>query len=77
VESLGFPRSLTGPVRRGDVASVEKHLATLKRRLPGAVPLYCASVEAQLPLARALGEAPPGALDSVANVVAARGRRLR
>jgi predicted short-subunit dehydrogenase-like oxidoreductase (DUF2520 family) len=58
VEALGFPEALTGPVRRGDAAGVEKHLATLRDKLPQAVDLYLASAEAQLPLARAIGDAP-------------------
>jgi predicted short-subunit dehydrogenase-like oxidoreductase (DUF2520 family) len=58
VEALGFPEALTGPVRRGDLAGVERHLAVLRAKLPSAVPLYLAAAEAQLPLARALGDAP-------------------
>jgi predicted short-subunit dehydrogenase-like oxidoreductase (DUF2520 family) len=61
VESLGFPEALTGPVRRGDVAGVERHLAALRAKLPGAVPLYVAAAEAQIPLARAIGDAPAAA----------------
>src|SRR5579859_7461354 len=58
VEALGFPDALTGPVRRGDATGVAKHLGTLRAKLPEAVPLYLASAAAQLPLARALGDAP-------------------
>ena len=61
VEALGFPDALTGPVRRGDAAGLAKHLATLRARVPGAIPLFLASARAQLPLARALGDAPPAA----------------
>jgi predicted short-subunit dehydrogenase-like oxidoreductase (DUF2520 family) len=66
VEGLGFPEALTGPVRRGDVAGVEKHLRTLREKLPEAVGLYLAAAEAQLPLARAIGDAGPESLDAVA-----------
>jgi len=69
VESLGFPDALTGPVRRGDAAGVEKHLATLKAKLPDAIPFYLASAEAQLPLARALGDVPAASLDAVAKAI--------
>lgn len=62
VEALGFPSALTGPVRRGDAAGLAKHLATLRVRLPSAVPLFLASARAQLPLARAIGDAPREAL---------------
>jgi predicted short-subunit dehydrogenase-like oxidoreductase (DUF2520 family) len=72
VERLGFPEALTGPVRRGEAAAVEKHLTTLQDKLPGAVPLYLAAAEAQLPLARALGEAPPASFDAVARVIRTR-----
>ncbi|HEY1694772.1 MAG TPA: DUF2520 domain-containing protein [Polyangiaceae bacterium] len=65
VETLGFPEALTGPVRRGDEKGVRKHLSVLAAKLPAAVPLYVAASRAQLPLARAIGEAPPGSLDAV------------
>jgi predicted short-subunit dehydrogenase-like oxidoreductase (DUF2520 family) len=65
VEALGFPDALTGPVRRGDPEALRKHAAILSTRLPEVLPLYRASVAAQLPLARALGECPPAALDAI------------
>jgi predicted short-subunit dehydrogenase-like oxidoreductase (DUF2520 family) len=70
VEHLGFPDALTGPVRRGDADGVAKHLSTLEAKVPKAIPLYVAAAEAQLPLARALGDAPPWELDEVAAVLA-------
>jgi len=69
VEALGFPEALTGPVRRGDASGVEKHLSTLRAKLPQAVALYLAAAEAQLPLARAIGDAPSASLDAVEAVV--------
>jgi predicted short-subunit dehydrogenase-like oxidoreductase (DUF2520 family) len=70
VEALGFPDALTGPVRRGDAGSLEKHLEVLRAKLPAALPLYLASAAAQLPLARALGDARPEALDDVLRAIA-------
>jgi predicted short-subunit dehydrogenase-like oxidoreductase (DUF2520 family) len=69
VSLLGFPDALTGPVRRGDVAGVEKHLATLQAKLPSAVPFYAAAARAQLPLARAIGDAAPASLDAVERAI--------
>jgi predicted short-subunit dehydrogenase-like oxidoreductase (DUF2520 family) len=71
VERLGFPEALTGPVRRGDAGGVEKHLATLKEKLPDAVELYLAAARAQLPLARAIGDAPDETFDAVGRVIEA------
>jgi predicted short-subunit dehydrogenase-like oxidoreductase (DUF2520 family) len=71
VERLGFPEALTGPVRRGDAPGVEKHLATLRAKLPEAVALYVAAARAQLPLARAIGDAAPDRLEAVRDVLEA------
>jgi predicted short-subunit dehydrogenase-like oxidoreductase (DUF2520 family) len=37
---MGLPAALTGPVERGDVSSVARHLQTLTERAPGVVELY-------------------------------------
>lgn len=65
VGKLGFPEALTGPVRRGDAAGIQKHLQLLRQRLPSAVPLFLAAARAQLPLARAITDAPPAAFDAI------------
>jgi predicted short-subunit dehydrogenase-like oxidoreductase (DUF2520 family) len=69
VERMGLPAALTGPVRRGDAASVKKHLETLKVKAPELIPLYVATADAQLPLARALGDAPAKSFDDVADAL--------
>ena len=69
VESLGFPEALTGPVRRGDAGGVEKHIATLRAKLPEALPLYLAAAQAQLPLARTIGDAPDESFDAVERAI--------
>jgi predicted short-subunit dehydrogenase-like oxidoreductase (DUF2520 family) len=69
VEALGFPDALTGPVRRGDAAGVEGHLAVLRAKLPRAMALYLASAEAQLPLARAIGDAPPERFEALGQLL--------
>ena len=69
VEKLGFPDALTGPVRRGDAAAIERQIALLGERLASALPLFVASAWAQLPLARTIGDAPPEAFDAMATVL--------
>jgi len=73
VEKLAFPDALTGPVRRGDAAGVERHFQTIEKLAPEVVPLYLAIVEAQIPLAREIGDAPDDAFDAIEDVV----RRLK
>ncbi len=65
VEKLGFPAALTGPVRRGDPSAVERGATTLASRTPDVLPLYRASILAQVPIARALGEVSKDSLDAI------------
>jgi predicted short-subunit dehydrogenase-like oxidoreductase (DUF2520 family) len=70
VERMGLPAALTGPVRRGDAAGIEKHLETLRRLAPHLVPLYVAASRTQLPLARELAEAPPASFKAIEALLA-------
>jgi predicted short-subunit dehydrogenase-like oxidoreductase (DUF2520 family) len=40
IESLGLPRCLTGPIARGDLGTIRKHLAALEVRAPALVSTY-------------------------------------
>jgi predicted short-subunit dehydrogenase-like oxidoreductase (DUF2520 family) len=55
-ESVGA--SVTGPVVRGDVATVQAHLEALSRRQPELVPVYAALTRASLPMAEERGVRP-------------------
>ena len=65
VEALGMPGALTGPVRRGDPAAVQKHRAVIASLAPSLTSLYEEVVRAQIPLARRLGDAPASAFDTM------------
>jgi predicted short-subunit dehydrogenase-like oxidoreductase (DUF2520 family) len=77
VEALGLPEALTGPIRRGDPNAIEKQIGILRERLPEALPLFLAAAWAQLPLARAIGDAPPEGFDSIARVLGSAARAPR
>ncbi len=70
ITEVGFPNALTGPIRRGDAKAVAKHLAAIESYVPEGAALYAASAAAQLPLARAIGEAPKGSLDAISAMLA-------
>jgi predicted short-subunit dehydrogenase-like oxidoreductase (DUF2520 family) len=72
VESLAFPEALTGPVRRGDAGAIARQIDLLNEKLPASVGLFIAAGEAQLPLARKIGDAPKEAFDEVAAVLRAK-----
>lgn len=65
VEALGFPAALTGPIRRGDAATIERQGQLLREKLPALLPFFIESGRAQLPMARAIGEADAAAFDAV------------
>lgn len=69
VERLGFPDALTGPVRRGDAGAIQRQIDLLRERLPDALGLYVASGLAQIPLAKAIGDAPKSQVEEVHDVL--------
>ncbi|HWR97542.1 MAG TPA: Rossmann-like and DUF2520 domain-containing protein [Candidatus Methanoperedens sp.] len=55
VEGLGIPAALTGPIARGDAATVAGHVAALRQRAPELLALYRLLARETVPLARAKG----------------------
>jgi len=62
---LGLPDALTGPVRRGDVATIEQHLRAIAAVDESIRDLYSVLIAAQLPLARVLADAPATDHDAI------------
>jgi predicted short-subunit dehydrogenase-like oxidoreductase (DUF2520 family) len=58
VASAGVPAALTGPVARGDAATVHAHLDALRRATPELVESYVAMARRALVVARAKGALP-------------------
>lgn len=55
LDVAGLPSALTGPIARGDTATVRRHLMTLADRHPELVPLYVSVGARTLAIARELG----------------------
>jgi predicted short-subunit dehydrogenase-like oxidoreductase (DUF2520 family) len=66
VAKLGIPNGLTGPVARGDVDLVKRHIASLD---PATCALYVALLKATLPIARAKGALAPAAESALNHVL--------
>lgn len=69
LERVGLPQGLTGPVARGDVEVVRRHLQALAGDEAEAA--YRALSLHALHLARGIGEAPPAALDEIEGILEA------
>ena len=61
-----------GTMPEPERSQLKRHLEMFEKRLPSAVPLFKASGLAQLPLARALGEAPSAGYDAIEAVLKAK-----
>ncbi|HEY0708649.1 MAG TPA: DUF2520 domain-containing protein [Polyangia bacterium] len=59
LEAVGLPGGLTGPVVRGDVTAVERHLEALARGMPGQLELYQRLGRETLRLAQTRPDGPP------------------
>jgi predicted short-subunit dehydrogenase-like oxidoreductase (DUF2520 family) len=59
IEKAGFPNCLTGPIARGDVATIRRHLAALEAAAPDMVPLYKQLGRFTIPIGQAKGSLAP------------------
>ena len=57
--ALGISRALTGPMTRGDVGTLARHLAALASHAPDVLPLYRAAAEREIRLAEERGAIGP------------------
>jgi predicted short-subunit dehydrogenase-like oxidoreductase (DUF2520 family) len=70
--ALGIRAALTGPMTRGDVGTLERHLDALARLAPDALPLYRAAAEREIALAESRGSLAPAAAESMRRLLAMR-----
>jgi predicted short-subunit dehydrogenase-like oxidoreductase (DUF2520 family) len=57
--ALGIRAALTGPMTRGDVGTLQRHLETLAASAPDVLPLYRAAAEREIALAEGRGAIAP------------------
>ncbi len=65
LETIGLPDALTGPIARGDVGTIERHLSALAQVAPDALPLYKELARTAIPIARAKGGLDEAAAERV------------
>jgi predicted short-subunit dehydrogenase-like oxidoreductase (DUF2520 family) len=56
IENVGIPQALTGPIARGDIETVKKHLTALQKEAPDALSTYCELGLQTIPIAQAKGK---------------------
>lgn len=73
----GTLSALTGPLARGDVETIERHLLALEERTPDLLPLYTTLGAATLDLVRRRGDLPEPLLDRLENSMTVTTERAR
>jgi predicted short-subunit dehydrogenase-like oxidoreductase (DUF2520 family) len=68
--ALGVARALTGPMVRGDVGTIRRHLEALRRHAPDVLPLYRAIAEREVTIAERRGALAPEMAASIRHAVA-------
>ena len=68
--ALGIDRALTGPMVRGDVGTIRRHLDVLSREAPGVLPLYRAVAEREVAIAESRGALAPEQAAAIRHAVA-------
>jgi predicted short-subunit dehydrogenase-like oxidoreductase (DUF2520 family) len=71
--ALGIRAALTGPMTRGDVGTLARHLDALARLAPGVLALYRAAAEREITLAESRGSLAPEAAESMRGLLAMAG----
>jgi predicted short-subunit dehydrogenase-like oxidoreductase (DUF2520 family) len=56
IETLGIPQCLTGPIARGDISTINKHIKTLEKKAPALVAPYMELGRQTIPIALAKGK---------------------
>jgi len=69
--ALGIRDALTGPMTRGDVGTLEAHLAAMSAHAPDALELYAAAARREIVLARERGALAPEAAEAMTAAIAA------
>ncbi len=72
IETKGSVQALTGPISRGDVGAVEKHLRALRDKLPALLPLYCAMGNKTVELGLKKATLTPDRADMITNLLKGR-----
>ena len=75
IENVGIPQALTGPIARGDIDTIKKHLAALQKEAPDVLSTYCELGLQTIPIAQAKGKIDEDKADELRTVLKAGSKR--
>ena len=69
LESVGLPNALTGPIARGDIGTVERHISSLREVARDELPVYKELARRAIPIAQAKGGLDAQAADRLLTIL--------
>jgi len=75
IGNVGIPQCLTGPIARGDMGTIKKHLEALRREAPDVLTTYCELGLQTIPIALAKGRIDENKADELRAMLKAGARR--
>lgn len=72
IEEIGIPGCLTGPIARGDLGTIRKHLSAMERSAPWLLPVYRELGLQTIPIAQAKGKVQEGRAEELRAALSAR-----
>ncbi len=69
LDQVGLPQALTGPIARGDIVTVIRHIEAIRDRIPALLPVYCQLARETIELAEEKGSAAPEALEKLKSLL--------
>ncbi len=70
LEKVGIPQCLTGPVARGDIGTISRHIEALKKAAPALLPVYRLLTLETIPIALAKGKLSQERAEEIKKLVA-------
>lgn len=69
IEIAGFPKCLTGPIARGDVETIKRHISAIGKAAPNILPLYKLMGQFAIPIGLAKGSLSEANAKSLENLL--------
>jgi len=69
IETVGIPRCLTGPIARGDIGTIRKHIEALEKAAPGVLSTYLELGRQTIPVALAKGKIDEERAEELLNIL--------
>ncbi|MBN1932930.1 MAG: DUF2520 domain-containing protein [Desulfobacterales bacterium] len=69
IEKVGIPQALTGPIERGDVETLQRHITEIRDKMPDLLPIYKTLSRHTINIAQAKGNLSESAIQKLKQIL--------